>query len=117
MREKRQFTRITLNVPTILSLYQIQAYHTGSIANISKGGCFFSVGETLPVGEECQVTITVGEGLETEEITLLGQIVRSLSEEGVPRLQDLGLIGPYLGGQRRDILLTRDQWLEKAGAV
>jgi len=79
MREKRQFTRITLNVPTILSLYQIQAYHTGSIANISKGGCFFSVGETLPVGEECQVTITVGEGLETEEITLLGQIVRSNS--------------------------------------
>ncbi|MBK7642219.1 MAG: hypothetical protein IPJ19_04095 [Planctomycetes bacterium] len=32
-------------------------------------------------------------------------------------LQDLGLIGPYLGGQSRDILLTRDQWLEKAGAV
>lgn len=32
-------------------------------------------------------------------------------------LQDLGLIGPYLGGQRRDILLTRDQWLEKAGAI
>jgi hypothetical protein len=32
-------------------------------------------------------------------------------------LQDLGLIGPYLGGQRRDILLTRDQWLEKAGAA
>ena len=31
-------------------------------------------------------------------------------------LQDLGLIGPYLGGQRRDILLTRDQWLEKVGA-
>ena len=32
-------------------------------------------------------------------------------------LQDLGLIGPYLGGQSRDILLTRDQWLEKAGAI
>jgi len=32
-------------------------------------------------------------------------------------LQDLGLIGPYLGGQSRDILLTRDQWLEKAGAT
>ncbi|MFN0244515.1 MAG: DNA translocase FtsK [Planctomycetota bacterium] len=28
-------------------------------------------------------------------------------------LQNLGLIGPYLGGQRRDILLTREQWLEK----
>ena len=78
-REKRRFTRITLDVPTILSLYQIQAYHTGSIANISMGGCFFSVCETIPVGEECQVTITVGEGLETEEITLSGQIVRSNS--------------------------------------
>jgi hypothetical protein len=78
-REKRQFTRITLNVPTILSLYQIQAYHTGSIANISMSGCFFSVGETLPVGEECQVSITVGEGLETEKTTLSGRIVRSNS--------------------------------------
>jgi len=31
-------------------------------------------------------------------------------------LQELGLIGPYLGGQRRDILLSREQWLEKVGA-
>lgn len=30
-------------------------------------------------------------------------------------LQELGLIGPYLGGQSRDILLSRDQWLEKVG--
>ena len=28
------------------------------------------------------------------------------------QLQEMGLIGPYLGGNRRDILLTRDQWLE-----
>jgi len=32
-------------------------------------------------------------------------------------LQDLGLIGPYLGGQRRDILLTRDEWLEKVSSL
>jgi hypothetical protein len=31
-------------------------------------------------------------------------------------LQELGLIGPYLGGQRRDILLSREQWLEKVRA-
>lgn len=31
-------------------------------------------------------------------------------------LQDMGLIGPYLGGSRRDILLTREAWLEKVGA-
>ncbi|MBK7875017.1 MAG: hypothetical protein IPJ77_04575 [Planctomycetes bacterium] len=30
-------------------------------------------------------------------------------------LQDMGLIGPYLGGQRRDILLSREAWLEKVG--
>jgi len=76
-REKRQFTRITLNVPTILSMFQGEAYHTGSIANISMGGCFFPVGEALPIGEECQITITVGEGIETEKISLPGQIVRS----------------------------------------
>ncbi len=31
-------------------------------------------------------------------------------------LQEMGLIGPYLGGQRRDILLTRDQWLERVAS-
>lgn len=30
------------------------------------------------------------------------------------RLQSAGLIGPYLGGQRRDILLTLDQWRGRA---
>jgi S-DNA-T family DNA segregation ATPase FtsK/SpoIIIE len=37
--------------------------------------------------------------------------------EVLDELQSLGLIGPYLGGQRRDILLTREQWLEKVGSV
>jgi hypothetical protein len=37
--------------------------------------------------------------------------------EVLDELQTLGLIGPYLGGQRRDILLTREQWLEKVGSV
>jgi hypothetical protein len=32
-------------------------------------------------------------------------------------LQRLGLIGPYLGGQRRDILLTREEWLEKVSSL
>lgn len=33
--------------------------------------------------------------------------------EVMDRLQEMGLIGPYVGGHRRDILLDRDQWLEK----
>ena len=76
-KEKRRFTRITLNVPTTLSLYQVEAYHAGAIANISLGGCYFPFGEELPVGHRCSLTITVGEGLETEKITIPGQIVRS----------------------------------------
>jgi hypothetical protein len=35
--------------------------------------------------------------------------------EILDELQSLGLLGPYLGGTRRDILLTREQWLAKHG--
>lgn len=76
-REKRRFTRITLNVPTTLSLYQIESYHTGKIANICMGGCYFQFREELPVGDSCEVTLTVGEGVETVKITIPGKIVRS----------------------------------------
>jgi hypothetical protein len=31
----------------------------------------------LPLGEQCDVTITTGEGLETEKITVRGMIVRN----------------------------------------
>lgn len=80
VREKRRFTRITLNVPTTLSLYQVEAYHSGAIANISMGGCYFPFAEELPIGDQCNVTITVGEGLETEQLSIPGQIVRSDSK-------------------------------------
>jgi DNA segregation ATPase FtsK/SpoIIIE-like protein len=33
------------------------------------------------------------------------------------QLQEMGLIGPYLGGSRRDILLTRDEWLSRVGGA
>lgn len=79
-REKRSYTRITLDIPASLSFYQMEAYHTGSIANISLSGCFFPFAGELPVGEQCDVAITVGEGLETEQITVAGIIVRSDSE-------------------------------------
>ncbi len=34
--------------------------------------------------------------------------------EVMDRLQSMGLIGPYVGGHRRDILMTKDQWMERA---
>ncbi len=76
-KEKRKFTRITLSAPTTLSLHQIQAYHTGAIANISMSGCFFPFGEVLPQGEKCEVSITVGEAMEAEKVTMTGLVVRS----------------------------------------
>lgn len=76
MREKRKFTRITLNVPTMLSFLQVESYHIGFISNISMGGCYFPTSEIIPVGAECLITITVGEGIETEDISIPGEIVR-----------------------------------------
>ena len=78
--EKRSFTRITLDIPVSIYLYQTHAYHIGTITNISCSGLFFPVKDNLPVGEQCEVTITVGEGLESEKVTVTGKIVRNDSE-------------------------------------
>jgi PilZ domain len=77
VRERRSFTRITVDIPGSISLYQVEAYHTGPITNISLTGCFFQFDGELPVGEPCSVAITVGEGLETERITVAGIVARS----------------------------------------
>ncbi len=80
IREKRAFTRITLDIPGDLSLYQMDVYHTGSITNISLSGCFFPFDGNLPLGEQCNVSITIGEGLEIEKITIAGIVVRNDSD-------------------------------------
>ncbi len=81
-REKRAFTRITLDIPASLSLYQLETCLSGAITNISLSGCYFPFSGDLPLGEQCLVTITVGAGLESEEVTISGTIVRS-DEKGV----------------------------------
>lgn len=58
----------------------METYHTGSIANISLSGCFFPCKSELPVGERCDVTITIGEGLEAGQVTIAGMIVRNNPE-------------------------------------
>jgi hypothetical protein len=75
--EKRQFTRITVRIPAILSLHQIDTYRSGELANICAGGCFFPEGAIVPEGEPCQVTITLGSGINTETMTFKGEIIRS----------------------------------------
>lgn len=77
MLNRRKYTRITVDIPAALSLLQIDTYHTGSIKNLSSGGCFFHEIDTIPLGAECNIEITVGEGAETEQFTLKGSVVRS----------------------------------------
>jgi len=74
---RRNFARITVNIPAALSLIQVDSYHTGAIANLSMGGCFFPMESELPLGAECDITITVGEAVEIESFTLKGVVVRS----------------------------------------
>jgi hypothetical protein len=75
-REKRAYTRITLDIPASLCLYQMETSHVGAITNISLGGCYFPFDDKLPVGEKCEITITVGEGLHADKVAVSGTIVR-----------------------------------------
>ena len=74
--ERRRYTRITVNIPVILHLYQLEACHAGIIANISEGGCFFPITDDIPLGATCELTITIGPGLDAESLTLTGEVVR-----------------------------------------
>lgn len=80
VQEKRSFTRIALNIPASISLYHLEFRQNGVIANISLSGCFFPFTGELPIGELCEVTITVGEGLETETVSLSGMVARCDAE-------------------------------------
>ena len=75
--ERRKYTRISLHVPAALSFFQVEGYHTGALANISEGGCFFPFQGNIPTGEQCGVTIVVGEGLAARSYVIAGTIVRS----------------------------------------
>lgn len=79
-QEKRSFTRIALNIPASISFYHMEFCHSGVIANISLSGCFFPFVGELPIGELCELTITVGAGFETEKVALSGTIVRCDTE-------------------------------------
>lgn len=76
-QEKRKSARVTLDVPASLSLYLMDITCSGLLANVSEGGCFFPVDGILPVGEKCRITFSIGEGLQSQTITLSGKIIRS----------------------------------------
>lgn len=75
-RERRAFTRVELDLPASMFLYQMDMYHDGAISNLSLGGCFIPVEGDIPLGEKCQLTLTTGIGLETESVEIAGTIAR-----------------------------------------
>lgn len=75
-RERRAFTRIRIDVPACLCLYQLDVRHNGAIADISMGGCFFPIAAELPLHEPCRLQLTTGEGLETVSVELAGVVAR-----------------------------------------
>lgn len=80
MRERRAFARIEVDLPASMFLYQLDVFHTGAIADLSRGGCFVPTDHEVPAGEKCQLTLTTGTGLETTSIGIEGRIVRSTPE-------------------------------------
>ena len=75
--DRRKYTRITVDIPAALSLLQVDTFHSGNIANLSVGGCFFPAENELPLGAECNICITVDEGLQRERFEVKGVVVRS----------------------------------------
>lgn len=61
-------------------LVRIDTYHSGIIANLSLGGCYFPTDHGLPLGEKCQVDIAFGDGLNVDKICMSGQVARADSD-------------------------------------
>ena len=74
--DRRSSIRVQLKLSTSLMLVKVDAYYSGTIANLSLGGCYFPVDEELPLGEICQIEISLGEGLDIDTISMKGQVVR-----------------------------------------
>jgi hypothetical protein len=79
--------------------------------------------QAIPTEERQEVLMKAAElFLERDRVavSLLQRQFRLDFEEScavLDELQEMGLIGPYLGGNRRDILLSRDEWLERVGGA
>lgn len=80
--ERRSYTRIRLELPANLYLLEGEFSHRGETLDLSLGGCFLPMREKLPVGEVCEIHLTMGEGLKAETLRLTGRIARN-ADRGV----------------------------------
>ncbi len=101
-KERRSCTRVQLKLSTSVLLVKIDAYHSGIIANLSLGGCYFPADHGLPLGENCQVEITIGEGLDVDKIRMSGRVARVDSDgAGIEFIDN----SPDIMERLKDILL------------
>jgi hypothetical protein len=80
--ERRSYARVRLELPANLYLVEGDIFHSGATFDLSLGGCFLPMGEKLPVGEACEIHLTLGEGILQETLKLAGKIARN-GENGV----------------------------------
>ncbi len=73
-KDKRRFSRIVFNVRAKLAVGE-KKYFIDQIANLSVGGCLLHIGEDLPSGSECTLTILLTRMEPGVDIS--GEIVRS----------------------------------------
>ncbi|MEE4164744.1 MAG: PilZ domain-containing protein [Desulfocapsaceae bacterium] len=76
-KEKRSSTRIEISLSTSVMLVRVDSYLSGTIENISEGGCYFPVDQELPIGEKCLIDIVLGDGLDVDTVSLSGRIARN----------------------------------------
>ena len=73
---KRRFTRISINRPVLLTLYDGSVSQSEEILDLGIGGCLLAVTIPISKGERCSIEISLG-GEPARKICIDGIIVRS----------------------------------------
>lgn len=75
-RERRRYTRVQLELPANLYLFQADVHQAGTVVDLSMGGCYFPVREEVDNGAECKIRLSIGDGFERRELEISGRVVR-----------------------------------------
>jgi len=83
-QEQRQYPRLGLGLPVTLSLLG-RGEVSAELQDISRGGCFFKSGETVPVDRRISVVLTSQGG---KTVQASGRVVRTVAYKGFAVLFD-----------------------------
>jgi len=83
-REQRQYPRLGLGLPVTLMLLG-RGEVSAELQDISRGGCFFQSGETVPVDRRISVVLSAHGG---KTVQASGRVVRTVAYKGFAVLFD-----------------------------